>query len=515
MAHTGVLGPYACSVPGCPRYAVLNLRHPLFDPKAPDEFYCAPCGDKALTERRKTKMANPTRPPILDIVMLVHDQAGWADLAIRAVEHHTKNPYRLILVDSASVEPKTRDMLAEAQARGHTVLRLEENRSFSSGVNAGVAVGSAQVIALLNDDALVTEGWDGALLQDCLGDKHVGLVGARSNYASGAQMDPTFNGEPPYLVFVCVALRREVWNAVGPMDSETFDGFSSEDLDYSWRVRKAGYKLKLSNAYVLHAGSRTIAAQLGGADAQIRNNRKYNERLVDKWGKEWTKRNTKLKPSILVATFHAEEWTRVSFMGALMTLRNGANGNGFQFVNQTRAPIHVARQAACDYALDNNFDYLVQLDDDALFPSDVIKRLMAHQKDVVCALAYGRKPPHWTCAFEATEDGLMGSPLEGIENTGLRKVFVSGFHCSVIHTSVIQRLRDGLKDAEGKVTVPGTRQYFGGFDNKVGEDFAFCINLKKIGVQTYVDTDLIAGHIGSAINIDESYKRDFQARQLR
>lgn len=436
-----------------------------------------------------------TEQPLLDIVVLVHDQAGWADLCVRAVEHHTRNPYRLIIVDNASEEQKTRDFLATCKRRGHTVIHMPENRSFSNGVNAGINAGSSKFVCVLNDDAIVTEGWDGALMQDA-SEKTVGLVGARSNYASGAQSDPSFVGEPPFLVFVCVALRRDVWNAVGPMDEETFDGFSSEDLDYSWRVKKAGYKLKVSNAFVLHAGSRTLTAK---QDVSA-HNRKYNARLVEKWGKDWAVEHTKMQGRGLVTTYHAEEWTRVEFMKHLMGLRK-SDGIGFAYLQVCRFPIHAARQLAADYALDSGFDWWVQLDDDATFPDDVLSRLLSHQKDVVCALAYQRKPPYGACVFEIGEDGVMGSHMEDIERTGLRKVDVSGFHCSIMRTSVIKRLRDA-----------GIRQYFGGFDNKVGEDFAMCLNLKKIGVQVYSDTELIAGHIGSATVVDEAYKKDWIAR---
>jgi len=456
--------------------------------------------------------------PLLDVIMLVHDRADWADLSIRAVENLTKNPYRLIVVDMASIEPKTKAMLDAAEKRGHTVIHLPENKSFSNGCNVGAAVGSAKYLCFLNDDAIVTDGWDGALIQDST-PKDVGMVGARSNYASGAQMDPGFIGEPPFLVFVCVALRREVWEKVGPMDEHTFDGFSSEDIDYSWRVKKHGFKLALSSAYVLHAGSRTLAVANVGAEAQTRNNQKYNQRLVEKWGKDWINDHSRLQQNGLLATYHAEEHTRVAFMGSLMQLRCSGDGVGFKFYHHSRSPIHLARQLVCDYALDQGFDWLVQLDDDATFPQDFIRRFLSHQKEIVCALAYQRRAPYLTCAYETEPEGIMGTPLEGIEHTGLRKVDISGFHCSLIKTSVIKKMRDGVKDAEGKVIVPGTRAYFGGFGGRdkdgkpinIGEDFQFCLNARKVGVPVYVDTEVIAGHIGSSILIDEAYKQAHKA----
>lgn len=437
--------------------------------------------------------------PLLDIVMLVHDKADWADLAIAAVERFTKNPYKLTIVDNASVELDTSRLFDRVRARGHRVIHLPVNKSFSNGVNIGVAAGSAKYIAILNDDAIVTEGWDGAIMTDCT-PKNIGMVGARSNAVAGAQGDPSFIGEPPYLCFVCVCLRRDVWNAVGQLDEETFDGFSTEDIDYSWRVKKAGFHLKVSSAYVLHAGSRTLISS--GLDLG-QNNSKYNARLMDKWGKEFAIENAKLQKRGLVTTYHAEEWTRVEFMKSLMGLRR-SDGIGFEYLNVTRAPIHLARQLAADFATDGGFDWWVQLDDDATFPNDVLRQLLAPNLDVVCAIAYQRKVPYNICVFEMEPGGILGMPMKDIEHTGIRKVDASGFHCSVIKTSVIKKLREA-----------GIKQYFGGFDNKLGEDFAFCMNLKKVGVQMYCNTDLISGHIGSAVIVDEAFKRDWLARQPR
>lgn len=461
-------------------------------------------------------------PPLVDIVMLVSFNPSWADLAIRAVEHHTKTPYRLIIVDQASQAPGMKEVLAGAKARGHTVIHNAENRSFSNGNNIGVRAGSSKFVCILNDDAMVTEGWDSAMIQDA-SEKGVGLVGCRSNYIGGVQQIG-FNwpgGEPPYLCFVCVMLRREIWDVVGPLDEENFTGVSTEDIDYSWRVQKAGYKLKIANAFVLHAGSRSIAKMIAGdskdaaaVQAGIRaHNAKYEAVLIDKWGKDFVKEHSTLQQKGLVVTYHAEEWTRVEFMKNMLGLRRSDNV-GFEYLQISRAPIHLARQLACDFAVDNGFEWMVQLDDDATFPPDVLRRLLSHQKDVVCALAYQRKPPHSPCIFELGDTGLLGAPMEGIEHTGLRRVDVSGYHCSVIRTSVIKRLREGTKNPDGSVAVPGTRQYFGGFDNKLGEDFAFSINLKKIGIKIHCDTELISGHIGSATIVDEAYKRAFMAGQI-
>lgn len=446
-----------------------------------------------------------SREPLLDIVVLVHDKADWAELCIKSVEAFTKNPYRLYLVDMASQEKKTHELFATAESHGHTVLRLSENRSFSNGVNIGVNAGSSKFVVVLNDDAICTEGWDTALLQDA-SPKDVGLVGARSNFAAGAQGGAKCFGDPPFLVFVCVCLRRDVWSAVGPMDEAVFDGFSGEDLDYSWRIKKAGLRLVLSSAFVLHAGSRTLSSTVGNVSARNANDEKYMRRLEEKWGKDWVQQNTKFAQRILVATYSPQETVNLSFAASCIQLKQ-AGGYEFSFYNHRRTPIHLARQLVCDYALAQGFDVLVQLDDDATFPADLLPRLMQHNKEVVCTLAYQRKPPYQAVVYELDEQKFRDGKISGnfiigaLEHTGLRRFDVSGFHVSAIRLSVIKKMKDA-----------GITEYWGGFE-KAGEDFCFAANLKRIGVSLFVDTDTIAGHIAEAPVIDESYKRKFLAGQ--
>ena len=467
-----------------------------------------------------------SKEPLIDVVMLVHDNWEWADLSIRAIEAFTKNPYRLIIVNSGSVEEKTRKGLAEAEGRGHSVVHLNENQSFANGVNIGAAVGSAKFLCVCNDDLIVTEGWDSQMVQEA-SNELVGLVGARSNNAAGPQGDPTAT-EVPFLVFTLVMMRREVWKKVLPLDEVTFDGFSSEDIDFSWRVAKSGLKLVVSQASVFHAGSRTLVKKYkkqGLSDQEIqfamaKNNEKYNVRLADKWGKDWVKAHMRLKPKILLATYHAEEHTRVEFYKKMMILLQGKVP--FTHYASVREHIQIAREGVARFALAKEFDIVIQFDDDATFPADVVGRLIkslneGHGREIVCALAYQRGPPHLTCAYELNPDDpdkLKGLPLEGIEHTGVRQVDVSGFHCSAIRTSVFQKMKDYReKDEKGVEKYPnGIERFYGGFENKIGEDFAFCANARKVGVKVYLDTELIAGHIGAAIEVNEEYKKQWVAQ---
>lgn len=444
----------------------------------------------------------PSMPkPLLDIIIPAHDKPDWIDLSVRAVEHHTKHPFRLIIVDGASQESKTHMLLKDIESRGHLVLRLAQNKSFSNAINAGIEAGDAKNIVILNDDAIVLEGWDSAIIQD-LADKRVGMTGARSNFATGYQGSHQHLigvGEPPYLVFVCVAMRRQVYDEVGPLDGETFDSFSCEDIDYSWRIQQKGYQLKVSDAYVLHAGSRTLN-DVCGIENVARHNAKYIVRLEQKWGKEFVREHGRMDKRVLISSFHYTDYSApVQFMASLLTLKR-ADGVGFQYYQHKRTPIAFARHIVSEYALKENYDWLIMIDDDATFPPDLVRRLLSHNKDVVAALAYQRLPNHGTVAYEFSPEANGPVHLEGIEHTGLRKVDGTGLHCAAIKTSVFSQMK-----------ARGMERWYGGFDNQFGEDFAFCAHMQELGISVYVDADLVIGHVGDPRIVDEAYKKAYEA----
>lgn len=464
---------------------------------------------------------------MLDIVMLVHDQAKWARLAAQAVESFTRNKFRLIVVDNKSVEPDTQKLFEELEARGHTIVRLAENKSFSNGMNAGIRAGTNKSIVLLNSDALVTPGWDTQILQT-LTRKNVGLVGTRTNYAAGLQGLQGEGAERQalsvpveFLMFVCVGMRRDTYDMIGPLDEETFDGFSSEDLDYSWRVRKAGLELVIAPTYVFHGGSQTLQATVGYGEALNANNAKYNQRLIDKHGPEILEALQRGPlPRVFVSTFSAEEWTRTDFMKWLVNLRTG--GYPFAYYHHKRSPIHFARQAVAAHALADKFGYVLMIDDDMVeFPPDTLVRLMAHKKDVVVTVAYQRIAPFGTCVFKwadgphtekDSETGQvfrMMSSMEGIEDRGLQKIDAAGLSCALIKTDVFKRLSEGVGECKG------VKKWFGNF-GKVGEDNYFFNKITdyneaatKAGkplISTYCDTDIVIGHLGEAQVVNRAFK---------
>lgn len=440
---------------------------------------------------------------MIDIIIPTVDAYKHVELCVSAIERFTRNPFKIILVDNGSRAPEAKKFLASARERGHVVVSLPDNVCFSKAVNAGLSVSKAEYVSIINDDAYVNDGWDGAMIAD-LSDPTVGMVGASSNAAAGFMGAPEFAEvlPVPYLVFVHVMLKRSVIDKVGLLDAETFTGFGSEDLDYSWRVRAAGYRLKVSRAFTFHVGGMTMGAErFGGVQARDHEYRRMSLKLEEKWGHKFVAKNTKMFPKIAVATPSYEPKVWHQFFRSMMLLKKTGPFQ-LEYYQTSRTLVQFAREEIVKGALaDGSFDYIWFVDDDMTFPPDTLIRLLAHQKSFVTALAYQRRAPYNVCIFDHVPDKTEHGHFDFVrspEHTGLRKIGGCGFACALISTEVFQALE-----------YP--RFKFETF----GEDLHLCRNAMYAGIPIYADTDLIIGHLGDVVEVDEGHVARYKAAQAQ
>ncbi len=489
--------------------------------------------------------------PLIDVVIPVHGRGDWLRVCLAALLSFRSVAINVVLVDNATPanDEATQDVFNEAVGGdvlgipySVTVIRLPANRSFSEAVNVGVKSGTAPNVFVLNSDAIVQPGWDSQILADLSNDR-IGLTGFRSNFASGLQgaggLADLF--EPKFLVFLAVAFRREVYEKVGSLDGETFDGFSCEDIDYSFRVRDAGYKLLVSKGYVHHGGSQTLESTVGDENARARNDAKYQARLEAKHGKKRVDDELRRDPSprILVASMSPTDMTHIPFVESLMSVRmQGLNGLGvkLQYTHVRRQLVHTARDQVLKFAIKQNYTHVWFVDDDMTFQPDTLLRLLQARKSIVGAWAYTRKAPYVPCVFEWNEDlgrrvegskkrFAWGDCMIGQEHTGVRKVDCIGFSCVLLEVEALRkidafqkserekagRLTNGQTDGEIALKLkdkPTDLRWrddsFFGYFQHVGEDFYFCALAEAAGVPVHCDTDLIIGHLGDAVVVDEA-----------
>lgn len=146
-----------------------------------------------------------------------------------------------------------------------------------------------------------------------------------------------------------------------------------------------------------------------------------------------------------------------------------------------------SRTSLAQDAIKNGSDYILWLDSDIIFPTDVFYRLKNHNKDIVSATYSTRKKPVRTVAFLDQFD----AEHRLTETTGIHPVYAVGMGCMLVNTSVFKKLPEPwfslYWDCEGKQFT--------------GEDIFFCDLAYNNGYEIFVDVDLSheVAHHGSKI----------------
>lgn len=139
------------------------------------------------------------------------------------------------------------------------VIPMETNVGFAAAINRGVMEANGEFICILNSDTVVGAGLLDKLVEEAA-KPGVGVVAPYSNNArppQGNNSEDIAKTLPslhlPSVVFVCVVMRRSLYNGVGGMDTSLCN---FEDDDICQKLRNAGYKsIVVGGTWIHHEGS--------------------------------------------------------------------------------------------------------------------------------------------------------------------------------------------------------------------------------------------------------------------
>jgi GT2 family glycosyltransferase/glycosyltransferase involved in cell wall biosynthesis len=246
--------------------------------------------------------------PRTSIIIVTYNNLALTKLCLESVFRNTEYPnYEIIVVDNNSTDGTPQFLQELNEKHDNLVIILNSvNGGFAKANNQGIRLSQGEYLVLLNNDTIVPQGWLSRLLAH-ISDPEIGLAGPVTNFAGNeakidvsyrtwAEME-TFSQDFTWghhqqiadiymLAMFCVAMRREVYEKVGPLD-EQFGIGMFEDDDYSMRVKQLGYRLICAaDAFVHHFGQAAFGKLIRSGDYHQlfdENRQKYEK----KWGVEW------------------------------------------------------------------------------------------------------------------------------------------------------------------------------------------------------------------------------------
>ena len=248
-----------------------------------------------------------TRYPKVSIIILTYNNLNYTRLCLNSIfdKTHYSN-FEIIVVDNASTDETPTFLKVFAASHQNVRLILNAtNYGFARANNQAAQATVGDIIVFLNNDTVVTSNWLTQLIA-YLRDARVGMVGPVTNssgnescievaYRNLKELDVFAKEytqirigaafEIRMLALFCVALRRSVFDEVGPLD-EQFGTGMFEDDDYALRVKKKGFQIICAeDVFIHHWGSASFSHLKGNKFYRLfdENKRKFE----NKWGIKW------------------------------------------------------------------------------------------------------------------------------------------------------------------------------------------------------------------------------------
>lgn len=160
--------------------------------------------------------------------------------------------------------------------------------------------------------------------------------------------------------------------------------------------------------------------------------------------------------------------------------------------NERTSLIPKSRYGLLSKAIKAGCDYALFIDSDQTFPSNLLYRLLAWDKQIVaCNVATKSIPASWTARNKSASHPGGEVVYSDDDKHGLEEVWRIGTGIMLIKLSTLAAM------PKPWFSVTFDQQ----LDEFVGEDWYFCEQLEKIGCKLYIDHDLSreVGHVGKFV----------------
>lgn len=256
---------------------------------------------------------------LVTVVIPCFNQLAYTKLCIESLCRYTDSPYELVVIDNGSSDGTARYLRGlKARVMGSATpparfvpLFNPANAGVAAAVNQGIRAARGNFVCYLNNDTIVTRSWLSNMLACAGRGKNIGIVGCVTNLVkndtgrfpdrdglrNAAEVQRTGllialanGGKHEKARFVhgfCMLISKKVIKTVGLFD-ESFYPCAGEDIDYSFRAKRAGFSLvNARDAFVFHFWSKaTRSRRFNKLYTDIKSvKRRVKDVFVRKWGK--------------------------------------------------------------------------------------------------------------------------------------------------------------------------------------------------------------------------------------
>nr|WP_281720869.1 hypothetical protein [Nitrosomonas nitrosa] len=177
---------------------------------------------------------------------------------------------------------------------------------------------------------------------------------------------------------------------------------------------------------------------------------------------------------IFIGVPSARDWDqKFGHQMSELMYRAGKKGHDVKLGTFSLSLLPANRELILKTAVKLGVDYLMMIDDDMIFPPDILDLFLSRNKDVVSANA-----PVKSGKFETvTTDIKTKKPISSIGKKGIEQAYTVSFALSLIRVSAFKDIPAPRFEIKWN---PKTEKYR-------GEDIYFCDKLREAGVEMYVD----------------------------
>ena len=247
------------------------------------------------------KICGKDGDPGITVVIPVYNAYDAVQDCLESVIRWTAVPYRLLIIDDASTDPRIRFLLMSfAGETAHArVIFNDQNRGYTATINNGCKMAGCDDVVLLNSDTRVTEGWLTKMAACAKSNPRIATVTPLSN-AAGVfsvpvrnrvnpipeglsvddmgrlveQLSPGLRPRVPTGNGFCMYLSRAALDVVGDFDAASFPRGYGEENDFCMRASQKGFIHVIDDAtFIYHqrsgSGSAVKAAVLPECMARL------------------------------------------------------------------------------------------------------------------------------------------------------------------------------------------------------------------------------------------------------